>query len=57
MRLGVAEKKLKPGWKVWRFDQIATNVNGRIDNPSESGVEYYVGLEHLDPDSRAARMM
>ena len=57
MRLGVAEKKLKPGWKVWRFDQIATNVNGRIDYPSESSVEYYVGLEHLDPDSRAARMM
>jgi type I restriction enzyme S subunit len=49
----VAEKNrsVKPGWKVWRFDQIATNVNDRIDNPSESGLEHYVGLEHLDPDS------
>lgn len=51
----MAEKKLKPGWKVWRFDQIATNVNVRIDNPSESGMEHYVGLEHLDPDSLRIR--
>ncbi|MEQ3637118.1 MAG: restriction endonuclease subunit S [Marinobacter sp.] len=45
----------KLGWKTWRFDQIATNVNVRIDNPSESGMEYYVGLEHLDPDSLKIR--
>ena len=51
----MADKKLKPGWKVWRFDQIATNVNVRIDNPSESGMEHYVGLEHLDPDSLRIR--
>lgn len=48
-------KALKPGWKVWRFDQIATNVNVRIDNPSESGMEHYVGLEHLDSDSLKIR--
>lgn len=47
--------KLKPGWKVWRFDQLATNVNVRIDNPSESGMEHYVGLEHLDADSLKIR--
>ena len=46
---------LKPRWKVWRFDQMATNVNVRIDNPSESGMEYYVGLEHLDADSLKIR--
>lgn len=51
----MTEKALKPGWKVWRFDQIATNVNVRIDNPSESGMEHYVGLEHLDPDSLRIR--
>jgi len=51
----MAERNLKPGWKVWRFDQIATNVNVRIDNPSESGMEFYVGLEHLDPDSMRIR--
>lgn len=49
------KKTLKRGWKVWRFDQIATNVNVRIDNPSESGMEYYVGLEHLDAGSLKIR--
>lgn len=49
------KKALKLGWKVWRFDQIATNVNVRIDNPSESGMEHYVGLEHLDSDSLKIR--
>lgn len=48
-------KTLKPGWKIWRFDQMATNVNIRIDNPSESGMEHYVGLEHLDADSLKIR--
>lgn len=51
----MTEITLKPGWKIWRFDQIATNVNVRIDNPSESGMEHYVGLEHLDPDSLRIR--
>jgi type I restriction enzyme S subunit len=46
---------LQPGWKVWRFEQIATNVNTRIENPSESGMEHYVGLEHLDTDSLKIR--
>lgn len=48
-------KNMKPGWKIWRFDQIAANVNIRIDNPSESGMEHYVGLEHLDPESLKIR--
>ena len=48
-------KNPKPGWKAWRFDQMATNVNVRIDNPSESGMEHYIGLEHLDADSLKIR--
>lgn len=48
-------KSLKPGWNIWRFDQLAANVNVRIDNPSESGMEHYVGLEHLDSDSLRIR--
>lgn len=48
---GIMGGKLKSGWKVWRFEQMATNVIVRIDNPSESGLQHYVGLEHLDPDS------
>lgn len=51
----MADKATRSDWKVWRFDQMATNVNVRIDNPSESGMEHYVGLEHLDPDSLRIR--
>ena len=48
-------EKLKKGWRTWRFDQMAVMVNDRIDNPSESGVDRYVGLEHLDSDSLTIR--
>lgn len=43
----MSNQTLKPGWKRWRFDQMAINVNDRIDNPAEADVEHYVGLEHL----------
>lgn len=45
----------KAGWTRVRFDQIATQINDRVDNPAESGVDRYVGLEHLDPDSLRIR--
>jgi type I restriction enzyme S subunit len=46
---------LKPGWKKWRFDEIATNVTDRVDDPSDAGVDHYIGLEHLDSDSLKIR--
>jgi restriction endonuclease S subunit len=46
---------LKKGWRTWRFDQMATIVNDRIDDPSEANVDYYVGLEHLDSESLTIR--
>ena len=48
-------EKLKKRWQTWRFDQMAVMVNDRIDNPSEAGVDRYVGLEHLDSDSLTIR--
>lgn len=42
-------------WSEYRFDQFAQNVTDRVDNPAESGVERYVGLEHLDPESLQIR--
>jgi type I restriction enzyme, S subunit len=45
---------LKPGWQVWRFDQIAINVAERVE-PDDVDTEYYVGLEHLDSDSLKIR--
>lgn len=50
-----ADTRLKPGWRIYRFDEIAINVNERVDDPSKAGVEYYVGLEHLDADSLTIR--
>ncbi len=47
--------ELPEGWRVVRFDEIAQLVNDRVDNPSEAGVERYVGLEHLDPESLKIR--
>lgn len=41
--------------RTYRFDQMATMINDRVDDPSESGVERYVGLEHLDADSLRIR--
>ncbi|GAB1480061.1 hypothetical protein MASR2M74_26330 [Paracoccaceae bacterium] len=38
-----------------RSDQIATQINDRVENPAEAGGESYVGLEHLDPDSLRIR--
>jgi type I restriction enzyme S subunit len=47
-------RSLKPGWRTWRFDQIAINVADRVE-PGEVDVDFYVGLEHLDPDSLKIR--
>lgn len=38
-------------WKRVRFDEMAECVTDRVDDPSSAGVDRYVGLEHLDPDS------
>jgi type I restriction enzyme S subunit len=43
------------GWRTVRFDAMAEIVNDRVDDPAEAGVEYYVGLEHLDPESLKIR--
>jgi len=50
-----SSRQLLPGWRGVRFDQMAENITDRVDTPSEAGVEYYVGLEHLDPESLKIR--
>lgn len=47
--------ELKPGWKRMKFGEIAQCVNDRVDDPSKAGVDRYVGLEHLDPESLTIR--
>ncbi len=46
---------MKPGWRRWRFEDIAASINQRVDDPTKAGVDYYVGLEHLDSDSMKIR--
>jgi len=48
------DSKLPDGWQILRFDQFAENIAERVD-PTEADVEYYVGLEHLDPESLKIR--
>src|SRR5262249_27580866 len=38
----------KTTWKRVAFGDVIENVTDRVDNPSEAGVDRYVGLEHLD---------
>jgi type I restriction enzyme S subunit len=42
------------GWRAMRFDQFAENVAERVD-PAGVEEQYYVGLEHLDPESLKIR--
>lgn len=37
-------------WSKVRFDEISKNITDRVDKPKESGLDYYIGLEHLDTD-------
>jgi restriction endonuclease S subunit len=43
------------GWEVVRFGEIANCIGDRVEDPSKAGVERYVGLEHLDPESLKIR--
>ena len=40
----------KSNWKTFRFDQLAKSISERVD-PSETDLDRYVGLEHLDPET------
>jgi len=43
-------QKMPPNWIKVKFDEIAENITDRIDKPKESGLEYYIGLDHIDTD-------
>jgi type I restriction enzyme S subunit len=50
-----AAARTPDGWEVVRFGEIANCIGDRVDDPSKAGVERYVGLEHLDPESLKIR--
>lgn len=45
--------RLAHGWRIVAFREIAENITERVDDPGASGLDHYVGLEHLDPDTLA----
>ncbi|WP_334018292.1 restriction endonuclease subunit S [Alteromonas sp. S015] len=46
----MTEQQLPEGWQIVKFGDIAKHISKRVE-PSETELEIYVGLEHLDPDS------
>ena len=46
----MAEQQLHEGWQMVKFGDIAKHISKRVE-PSETDLEIYVGLEHLDPDN------
>jgi type I restriction enzyme S subunit len=40
----------KSDWKAYRFEEIAFSISERVE-PTETNLEIYVGLEHLDSGS------
>lgn len=51
----MSAEQLPPGWRQMPFEEIAESVTERVDDPSAAGVDRYVGLEHLDPESTRIR--
>lgn len=43
-------QQLPEGWRMVKFGDIAKHISKRVE-PSETDLDIYVGLEHLDPDS------
>lgn len=50
MAIELSKKQIKDGWQIVKFGEIAKNISKRVE-PSETDLEVYVGLEHLDPQS------
>lgn len=38
-------------WQTVKFGDVVRNVNENVRDPLAAGLERYVGLDHLDPES------
>jgi type I restriction enzyme S subunit len=43
------------GWKSVKLGDVAEEISDRVDNPSKSGYDRFVGLEHLDSGELTVR--
>lgn len=51
MAVELSKKQIQEGWQVVKFGEIAKEVRTTTKDPLEDGLEYYVGLEHIDTQS------
>jgi len=51
MAIKLSEKQIQEGWQIGKFGKIAKEVKVTTNDPAEDGLEFYVGLEHIDPQS------
>ena len=51
MVVELSEKQVKEGWQIVKFGEIAKEVKSTTKTPLEDGLEFYIGLDHLDPQS------
>ena len=47
----MTKPSLSKSWCLVKFGDLAESITERVDDPKASGVEIYVGLEHLDSDT------
>jgi len=43
--------RLEPGWRTVRFGEVVRNVDEAVRDAQMCGLERFVGLEHIDPES------
>ncbi len=54
MRL--TKKQKAEGWRIVKFGDVAQEIKASTKDPPSEGIEFYIGLEHIDPKSlRLAR--
>lgn len=52
----LTEKQKTEGWRIVKFGDVAQEVKASTKDPLGEGIERYIGLEHIDPESlRLAR--
>ncbi len=47
----LTEKQKSEGWRIVKFGDVAQEVKGSTKDPLGEGIERYIGLEHIDPES------
>lgn len=51
MAIQLSEKQKREGWQIVKFGELAKDAKQTTKTAIEDGLEFYVGLEHLDPHS------